>query len=197
MQGRKSVSVTFINSGLPGVVIAEPKVFSDERGFFAETYHLQKYAKGGIDTVFVQDNHSRSGQGVLRGMHYQLKNPQAKLVYVVSGEIFDVAVDLRQGSPSFGKWTGTALSDKNRRQMFIPEGFAHGFCVLSPSADVIYKCSNFYDPSDDRGLLWNDPDVAIKWPESNPVVSDKDRNLPALAKIAAHRLPVLNPKDAL
>jgi dTDP-4-dehydrorhamnose 3,5-epimerase len=193
----RSVSVTFINSELPGVVIAEPRVFSDERGFFAETYHRQKYAKGGIDTVFVQDNHSRSRQGVLRGMHYQLKNPQAKLVYVVSGEIFDVAVDLRQGSPAFGKWTGTTLSDKNRRQMFIPVGFAHGFCVLSPYADVIYKCSNLYDPSDDRGLLWNDPDVAIKWPASDPVVSEKDKNLPVLDRIATENLPFYSPKDGL
>lgn len=186
------MSVTFINSGLPGVVIAEPRVFSDERGFFLETYHRQKYVRGGIEAVFVQDNHSRSSQGVLRGLHYQLKSPQAKLVYVVSGEIFDVAVDLRQGSPTFGKWTGAGLSDENRRQMFIPEGFAHGFCVLSPFADVIYKCSSLYDPADDMGLLWDDPEVGIQWPVSAPVVSEKDKAHPRLKTMPEDRLPVYN-----
>lgn len=184
------MSVTFTDNDLPGVIIAEPEVFSDPRGFFLETYHRQKYARGGICPVFVQDNHSHSRQNVVRGLHYQLAAPQAKLVYVVSGEIFDVAVDVRRGSPTFGRWAAARLSGENRRQMFIPEGFAHGFCVLSRSADVIYKCSNLYDPQDDYGLLWNDPRIGIRWPVKNPLLSDKDRANPCLDDIAENRLPV-------
>ena len=189
------MSATFTNSPLPGVVIVEPLVFSDERGFFLETYHREKYVRGGIDAVFVQDNHSRSRKGVLRGLHYQLNAPQAKLVYVVSGEIFDVAVDIRRNSPTFGRWTGARLSSENHRQLFVPEGFAHGFCTLSPKADVIYKCSNLYDPEDDFGLLWNDPEVGIQWPLSDPVISEKDRVHPTLKTMPADRLPVCNPGD--
>jgi dTDP-4-dehydrorhamnose 3,5-epimerase len=164
----------FLPAGLAGVVIIEPKVFDDERGFFMETFHRQKFAAAGIDVEFVQDNHSRSRRGVLRGLHYQLAHPQGKLVRAVSGRIFDVAVDLRRGSPTFGSWYGCELTESNRRQIYIPAGFAHGFCVLSDSADVIYKCTALYHPDDERTLLWNDPPLGIQWPVADPVVSPKD-----------------------
>ena len=164
----------FLPTELPGVVIIEPKVFEDERGFFMESFHRQKFAAAGIDVEFVQDNHSRSCAGVLRGLHYQFAHPQGKLVRAVRGSIFDVAVDLRRSSPTFGRWHGCELTEANRRQMYIPPGFAHGFCVTSDVAEVLYKCTELYHPADERTLLWNDPVLGIDWPVASPVVSAKD-----------------------
>lgn len=173
---------------LPGVYIIEPACFEDLRGFFLETFHQQKYEAAGIDRPFVQDNQSHSKQGVLRGLHYQLKHPQGKLIYVVNGAIFDVAVDIRAGSPTFGKWTGAELSSDNKRQIYIPEGFAHGFVVLSKSADVIYKCTDLYAPGDEYGILWSDPEIGINWPVQNPILSQKDLENPGLNQISeSHR----------
>ena len=174
---------------IPEVLVVEPEVFGDSRGFFLETYHYKKYAEKGIDKPFVQDNHSRSSLGILRGLHYQLKNPQAKLVYAATGEILDVAVDIRKGSPTFGKWVGIILSEENRFQLYVPEGFAHGFCVLSETADVIYKCSDLYTPGDDMGVNWADKIVNINWPTNSPLLSDKDKNLPMLKEIPENLLP--------
>jgi dTDP-4-dehydrorhamnose 3,5-epimerase len=170
-------------TGLPGVLLVEPDVFRDARGYFLETFHGRKYREAGIPYSFVQDNQSRSLRGTLRGMHAQLKNPQGKLMRVLQGEIFDVAVDIRPGSPMFGKWTGANLSAESFRQMFIPPGFAHGFCVLSESADVAYSCTDFYDRSDEIGFRWNDPAVAIAWPIDRPLLSEKDAALPTLAEL--------------
>jgi dTDP-4-dehydrorhamnose 3,5-epimerase len=183
------MSLTFSETPLPGVILIEPAVFSDDRGFFLETYHHRKYEAAGVQRRFVQDNHSRSRQNVLRGLHYQLRHPQAKLVYVTTGEIFDVAVDIRKGSDTFGQWMGTHLSEKNRRQLFIPEGFAHGFCVISHQADVVYKCSDFFSPDDDFGLLWSDPTVNIDWPVEVPYLSEKDRQHKPLSEIPEQHLP--------
>lgn len=174
---------------LPGVVIIEPAVYSDQRGFFRELYHKEIYSALGLDKEFVQDNHSHSGKGVLRGLHYQLKNSQDKLVTVLSGEIFDVAVDIRLGSPDFGKWTGIYLSSETNCQIYIPGGFAHGFCVLSDSADVIYKCTDFYNPDDEYGLLWSDEDINIEWPVSEPIISEKDKKHITLKEVPAEHLP--------
>jgi dTDP-4-dehydrorhamnose 3,5-epimerase len=161
---------------LPGVLVVEPRVFADARGFFMETHQKQKYAAAGIAAEFVQDNLSRSCRGTLRGLHYQLRHPQGKLVQVFDGEVFDVAVDVRRDSPTFGRWSGTLLSGENRRQLWIPPGFAHGFCVLSESALMFYKCTDYYHPEHERTLLWNDPAVGIEWPlDSEPILSDKDR----------------------
>ena len=175
---------------LPGVLLFEPDVFEDERGFFLETYHSKKYCDAGIEKAFLQDNHSHSCRATLRGLHYQLNRPQGKLIYVVVGEIFDVAVDIRLGSSTFGRWTGTLLSEKNKRQMFSPEGFAHGFCVLSEKAHVIYKCTDLYTPGDEYGILWSDPDLDIDWPIDSPMLSDKDGKNPQLKDIPKHSLPV-------
>lgn len=166
-----------IETNLPGVKILEPKIFGDERGFFFESYNkktLERFA--GITPEFVQDNHSRSVRGVLRGLHYQIQNPQAKLVRVVIGEVFDVAVDLRKHSPTFGQWTSVILTEKNKRMLWVPEGFAHGFLVLSDSADFVYKTTAFYDPTSERCLAWNDLDVGIDWPLNGeqPILSPKD-----------------------
>jgi dTDP-4-dehydrorhamnose 3,5-epimerase len=166
--------MTIQELSLSGVLLIEPRVFADERGHFMETWHQQKFAAAGLDVAFVQDNHSQSRRGVLRGLHYQLRRPQGKLVRVVRGEVFDVAVDLRRSSPTFGHWVGEALSEANHRQMYIPAGFAHGFCVLSDRADVVYKCTDFYDRDDEHTLLWNDPTVAIDWPITEPILSPKD-----------------------
>ena len=174
---------------LEGVYIIEPPVFEDQRGFFMETYHQRKYSEAGIEYVFVQDNLSNSLRGTLRGLHYQLHQAQAKLIQVIGGAIFDVAVDIRRDSPSFGQWTSTLLSNENKRQMLIPAGFAHGFCVLSEAADVIYKCTDFYAPEDEGGILWSDPVVDIDWPVSEPLLSEKDKQLPRLADIPPERLP--------
>jgi len=180
------------SSAIPSIILVEPKVFEDERGFFLETYHLKKYRSKGIAPVFVQDNHSRSQKGTLRGLHYQLKNPQGKLVYVVTGEIFDVAVDIRRGSPSFGQWCGAILSESNKHQMYLPEGFAHGFCVLSETADVMYKCTDLFDPTDEYGIVWNDPTAAIDWPIDDPVLSSRDSQNPRLADVPVEHLPMFS-----
>ena len=165
---------------LEGVLIFKPPVFKDDRGFFQEIYHVDKYREAGIKLAFIQDNFSFSQKGVLRGLHFQEKHPQDKLVYVVHGEIFDVAVDIRPGSPTLGQWEGYYLNEENRHQLFIPAGFAHGFVVLSESAAVTYKCTDIYRPEDDRGLIWNDPDIGIEWPIDNPMLSPKDAVLPRL-----------------
>jgi dTDP-4-dehydrorhamnose 3,5-epimerase len=164
-------------TSIPDVLLIEPQVFGDERGFFFESFNERAFAeKTGIQTRFVQDNHSRSARNVLRGLHYQIKQPQGKLVRVVTGEVFDVAVDLRRKSPTFGKWTGTILSAENKRLLWIPEGFAHGFLVLSESADFLYKTTGYYAPAHERCVSWNDPQIAIAWPlQGAPVVSAKDR----------------------
>jgi len=168
---------------LPGVLLVEPDLFRDPRGYFLETFHERKYRDAGIAYSFVQDNQSRSVRGTLRGLHAQLRRPQGKLVRAVSGEIFDVAVDIRPGSPTFGKWTAATLSADSFRQMFIPPGFAHGFCVLSDIAEMAYKCTDFYDRSDEIGIRWNDPAIAIAWPVRDPLLSEKDAALPTLAEL--------------
>jgi dTDP-4-dehydrorhamnose 3,5-epimerase len=165
---------------LPGVVLVRPRVFEDARGFFMETYHREAFAEAGLPAAFVQDNHSRSTHGVLRGLHYQYPLWQGKLVRSVSGEIFDVAVDIRRSSSHFGRWFGTVLSADNRLQLYVPPGFAHGFCVLSDVADVVYKCTALYRASDDGALRWDDPDIAIDWPVERPLVSAKDAAAPLL-----------------
>jgi dTDP-4-dehydrorhamnose 3,5-epimerase len=175
--------VRFTPLALPEVILVEPDVHRDARGFFVETYHLEKYRAGGIAGPFVQDNHSRSVHGTLRGLHAQRRRPQGKLVRAVDGEMFDVAVDIRRGSATFGRWVGVRLSGENFRQLYVPPGFAHGFCVLSEVVDVEYKCTDFYDAADEIGLAWNDPDVGIEWPIRDPIISDKDRNLPALKNL--------------
>lgn len=187
------MSIRIHKTALPGVLSIEPERFMDGRGFFMETYHQGKYAEGGIEGIFVQDNYSHSKQWVIRGLHYQLSHPQGKLIYVISGEIFDVVVDIRVGSPTFGKWVGTPLSGENRRQIFVPGGFAHGFCVLSASADVIYKCTDFYYPGDEYGILWSDPRIHADWPVKNPILSEKDRGYPTLEEIPGARLPLYAP----
>lgn len=178
----------FQQTKLPGVILVEPDVHGDERGFFLETYHRDKYADGGIEAQFVQDNHSKSSQGILRGLHAQEKDPQGKLVRAVEGEIFDVAADMRRGSPHFGQWVGEVLSAENFRQLYVPPGFLHGFCVLSETAQVEYKCTALYDPSDELAVIWNDPDLAIEWPIDSPRLSAKDAAAPRLAEIE-DRLP--------
>lgn len=175
---------------LPGLMLIEPKVFDDDRGYFMETYHLGRYGEAGIDRPFVQDNLSHSRRNTLRGLHYQLKHPQGKLIYVVAGEILDIAVDIRRGSPTFGRWTGVRLSSENRRQLYVPEGFAHGFCVLSDVAGVMYKCTDLYAPGDEYGILWSDPDLAIEWTVHNPILSPKDAANPALRDMPESLLPV-------
>ena len=157
------------------VLLIEPDVYGDARGFFMESYHRRKFAEQGLDVDFVQDNHSRSARGVLRGLHYQLRSPQGKLVRVVSGEVFDVAVDIRRGSPSFGRWVGEILSADNHRMLYVPPGFAHGFCVLSDSADFLYKCTDYYDADDEFGIAWDDPQIGIDWPDLSFLLSDRDR----------------------
>ena len=170
----------FEKTDLEGVTLCVPEVFRDARGFFLEYYHAARYMEGGIRAVFVQDNRSCSGKGVLRGLHFQLHKPQAKLVSCIRGEIYDVAVDVRRGSPTFGKWSSAVLTETNNHQLFIPCGFAHGFCVLSEIAEIQYKCSEFYDPRDDRGVRWNDPAIGIEWPVAEPVLSAKDLAQPFL-----------------
>ena len=167
--------MNMVNTDLPGVVIIEPRVFSDARGFFFESYHAERYTQAGLPPVFVQDNHSSSVKGTIRGLHYQLRRPQSKLFRVLRGTVFDVAVDIRRGSPTFGQWTGVELSAGNKRQLFIPAGFAHGFCVTSDGAEVEYKCTDVYVSDDQHGVLWSDPTVRIRWPVLEPVMSDQDR----------------------
>ena len=178
-----------IKTPLQGVLIVETDVFKDQRGYFMETHNLSRYREAGIRDVFVQDNLSFSVQDTLRGMHYQLKKPQAKLVQAISGRIYDVVVDIRVGSPTFGKWFGAELSHENKRQLFVGPGLAHGFCVLSRSAVVTYKCTDFYDPKDEGGLLWSDPDLGIDWPVSEPILSPKDGAAPRISELGKDRLP--------
>ncbi len=180
--------LTFSKTDIEGVIIIESDLFQDERGFFKEIFHLDKYKD--LAEVFVQDNHSNSRKGVLRGLHYQLERPQEKLITAIRGEIFDVAVDIRKGSPTFGKWIGSLLSATNKKQLFIPTGFAHGFCVLSETADVMYKCSELYSPEDEYNLLWSDPEINIEWPISDLVISKKDSAAPELNQIPEELLPV-------
>ncbi len=170
-------------TALPGVLIIEPKAFGDARGFFLESFQTERYAKAGITQPFVQDNHSRSQRGVLRGLHFQRKRPQGKLVSVSRGSVFDVAVDINPHSATFGQYVATVLSDENHLQLWIPPGYAHGFCVLSDEADFHYKCTELYDPEDEVGLIWNDPDVNIAWPFDNPLLSEKDQKLPRLGEL--------------
>ena len=176
----------FIDTEIEGVKIIEPTVFGDSRGYFMETYSEKEFAENGIDVKFVQDNESRSKKGVLRGLHFQKKNPQGKLVRVLEGEVFDVAVDLRKASKTFGKWVGVTLSAENKKQFYIPEGFAHGFVVLSETATFVYKCTRFYAPGDEGGLMWNDPQIGIQWPvggDFKPLLSEKDTKNPTLDKL--------------
>jgi dTDP-4-dehydrorhamnose 3,5-epimerase len=175
----------FLPTDLPGVVLIEPDVHQDARGFFLETWHQRKYADAGIAGPFVQDNHSHSGRGTLRGLHAQLRRPQGKLVRAIEGEMFDVAVDIRRGSPSFGRWVGFLLSGANFRQLWIPPGFAHGFCVLSERVHVEYKCTEFYDRDDEVAIAWNDPAIGIEWPLQSPVLSPKDAAARPLAQLGA------------
>ena len=172
------------HSKLKGCVIIEPRVFGDERGFFLETFQAARYKQeAGIDLPFVQDNHSRSARGVLRGLHFQKTKPQGKLVRVVRGEVYDVAVDIRKGSATFGEWEGVILSEENKKQFWVPPGFAHGFVVLSDTADFEYKCTDYYDPSDEGSILWSDPDLDIPWPIANPVLSTKDESAKRLVDL--------------
>lgn len=170
-----------IETELPEVKVIEPKIFGDHRGFFLETYNEARYREAGIDLTFVQDNHSKSSKGVLRGLHFQLVNPQDKLVWCLQGRVWDVAVDMRKSSPNFGKWVGVELDSDKKNQILVPKGFAHGFVVLSDEAEVMYKCTDVYNPQGEGGLLWNDPDVGIEWPISDVVLSDKDAVQPKLA----------------
>ena len=170
----------FIQTALPGVIVIEPDVYRDARGFFLETFHAGKYGEHALPTRFVQDNHSSSVRNTLRGLHMQLRKPQGKLVHVIEGEIWDVAVDVRPGSPTFGRWTAERLSAENFKQLYIPPGYAHGFCVLSDTAQVQYKCTELYDPADEVGIAYNDPALAIPWPVTNPILSDRDRRHPTL-----------------
>ncbi len=169
---------------LSGLLIVEPVAFADRRGYVMESFRLHEYEEAGIPGPFVQDNVSHSRRGVVRGLHYQIQQEQAKLISVTRGEIYDVAVDVRRGSPTFGKWYGAVLSEENHRQMYVPAGFAHGFRVLSDAADCVYKCTAYYDPALERGILWDDPGLAIQWPVGEAIVSERDRNNPRLEDLA-------------
>ena len=182
-----------VQTALPGVVVVKPKVHEDPRGFFMETYRAEALQQAGINDKFVQDNHARSARGVLRGLHYQLQHPQAKLCRVVAGEVFDVAVDVRLGSPTFGRWFGVTLSEENKLQIYVPRGFAHGYVVRSETADFLYKCSDYFDPGDDRGVLWNDPAIRIEWDTPEPILSAKDQQYARLADVAHDMLPRYQP----
>ncbi len=178
-----------IETPLPGVYLIEPRVFADDRGFFMETYHEDKFAELGIEARFVQDNHSRSGCGTLRGLHYQLLQPQAKLCRVVAGSVLDVVVDIRYGSPTFGHSFTALLTAENKRMIYVPRGFAHGFVVCSEAAEFLYKCDDFYRPDDERGVAWNDPDLGVDWGIAEPLLSGKDRQNPRLAALQPDDLP--------
>ncbi len=185
-----SGNFTFIPTSIEGVAIVDVKSYGDERGYFMETYKRPDFVAGGIDCDFVQDNQSRSTRGVLRGLHFQIEHPQSKLVRVVEGEVFDVAVDLRPGSPTFGQWEGVVLSAENRRQFFVPRGFAHGFYVMSETATFCYKCDDVYHPNDEGGLMWDDPSIAVAWPVPDgeePVLSEKDGLHPSFEQYRAER----------
>ncbi len=182
-----------METALPGALILEPQVFGDARGFFYESYNEAKYRAAGVDHRFVQSNVSRSARGVLRGLHYQWPNPQGKLVSVLEGEVYDVAVDIRHGSPTFGQSVGVMLTADNHRHFWVPEGFAHGFCVLSEFATFTYQCTALYDAKADAGIRWNDAALGIDWPLSDPLLSDKDARTPLLKDVARERLPVFVP----
>lgn len=184
------MNITVTPTSLPDVLILEPQVFYDKRGFFMELFHACKYKQLGIDVDFVQDNYSHSQKNILRGLHYQLEHAQDKLIGVLNGAIYDVAVDIRRGSPTFGQWAGLELSSDNKRQLYIPKGFAHGFCVLSDTVDVLYKCSDYYAPDDEGGILWNDPDIGIDWPVGTPLTSAKDSAYTPLKEIPQEKLPL-------
>ncbi len=186
-------NLEIINTRLPGVIVVKPRVHEDPRGFFMETYRQNVLEDAGIHDQFVQDNHSHSSRGVLRGLHYQLRNPQVKLCRVVQGEVLDVAVDIRVGSPTFGQWVSVLLSAENHLQLYIPRGFAHGFAVQSETADFLYKCSDYYNAADDRGVLWNDPEIGIDWQTPTPILSEKDGAYPLLSQIARDQLPRYQP----
>ena len=173
----------FIETELPGVILIEPDVHRDDRGFFLETYQETRYAEGGIRVSFVQDNFSRSTRNTLRGLHGQTQRPQGKLLRVAHGAVLDVAVDVRRGSPHFGQWVSAELSHENFRQLYVPPGFAHGFCVLSESADLSYKCTDFYDGADEYAIAWNDPDIGISWPVTDPILSARDAAAPRLKEL--------------
>jgi dTDP-4-dehydrorhamnose 3,5-epimerase len=189
------MGVRVTECGVPGVLLVEPEVHGDARGFFLEFYNARGFAAVGIDRAFVQDNHSRSRRGVLRGLHYQLGRPQAKLIRVIEGEIFDVAVDVRRGSPTFGRVAAERLSAANKQMIFIPEGFAHGFYVISETAEMTYKCSEYYAPEEERGVAWNDPDLGIAWPlgRDEPILSARDRSFGTLATRPDADLPRYRP----
>jgi dTDP-4-dehydrorhamnose 3,5-epimerase len=191
LEWEKNLQVS--ETSLPGVLIIKPRVFEDPRGFFMETYRQNALAEAGIAETFVQDNHSHSSRGVLRGLHYQLRNPQAKLCRVTQGEVLDIAVDIRAGSPNFGKWVSVVLSGENHAELYIPKGFAHGFVVRSETADFLYKCSDYFEAVDDRGVLWNDPQIGINWETPDPILSNKDKDYLPLAKIAQDQLPRYQP----
>jgi dTDP-4-dehydrorhamnose 3,5-epimerase len=183
-----------LTTRLPGVFEIRPKIFRDSRGFFLETYHRARYSDFGIADIFVQDNHSRSVKHTLRGLHYQLHHLQAKLCRVVEGEALDVAVDIRTGSPTFGKWASVLLSAREQNQIYIPAGFAHGFVALVESVQLVYKCSDFYAPDDEHGIIWSDPDLGIEWGVSNPIISAKDSTFPRLTEIPKELLPKYSPQ---
>ena len=180
--------MNIIATDIDGVLIIEPQVFQDRRGCFLETYHDNRFRAAGMNYAFVQDNLSFSVKGTLRGMHFQVNHPQAKLVQAITGEIFDVTVDIRPGSDTFGRWVSVHLSEQNKRQVLLAPGFAHGFCVLSESAYIAYKCSEYYMPDDENGILWSDPSIGIDWPTKDPLISDKDRQLPCLSEIPPEKL---------
>jgi len=186
MENKKMGKITVTECGIDGLLVIKPTIFKDNRGYFIETYHKEAYEAVGITAEFVQDNQSMSTKGVLRGLHFQINYPQAKLVRVLSGEVFDVAVDLRKGSKTFGKWYGVVLSEENQKQFFVPEGFAHGYLVLSETAVFAYKCTDFYHPGDEGGLLWNDPEVGVEWPipkDMELVIAQRDQEWGTLAEI--------------
>ncbi len=176
-------------TGFSGLLVINPKCFRDERGFFLESFHTERYRDAGITDTFVQDNHSRSRHRVLRGMHFQIKHPQAQIVTVIRGRVFDVAIDLRRASESFGRWYSIELGDEGPRQLYMAPGFAHGFCVLSDFADLHYKTSRFYHHADEGGLIWNDPDIGVRWPIASPIVSERDSAYPALRYLNSESLP--------
>ena len=173
------------------IVLLTPRIWPDQRGFFLESFNSRDYERAGIPTHYVQDNHSRSTHRVLRGLHYQLEKPQGKLVTVIRGRIFDVAADVRRGSPTFGQWVGVVLDDVRRQSLWIPPGFAHGFCALSEEADVLYKCTDYYDPPGERGICWNDPTLSIHWPIESPILSEKDASYPKLSSESESLPPYL------
>ena len=183
------MALKVIETALPGVVIIEPQVFGDARGYFVETWNQDAYRQAGLDLTFVQDNLSSSARGVLRGLHYQLPNGQGKLVSCVQGEVFDVAVDLRRGSPTFGRWVGVTLTPENARRFYVPPDFAHGFQVVSETALFTYKCTDIYNKVAEGSVRWDDPAIGINWPVADPTLSDKDQTAPLLADVPEHRLP--------